>query len=209
MNKKAYPMRVSGVLLSYDLVLEGRFPEDEGASFTVFRGHQAILEREHQKFLLHMEIEAVRAVAEQIVGLNHHEEAVANMIASNLQLEKSGVKIEKICYLVLVLKEDRSERAAREGPLRPEDEGTEGEKAGSPERADLDDPLRAGGNEGEKAGSPGRADREDRGIGGGEGDNEGGEGGEGGAGGGEGDGGEGGDEDGEGGDEGGTGEGAL
>ena len=83
-----------------------------------------------------MDLESVATLAGRVVSLDHHQEALLNLQSSNIDLNASGVRIERLLYLVMVFrgaKETKAERAERDGPARGK-EGTGGE--GSSERGE-------------------------------------------------------------------------
>ena len=102
--------------------------------FFCLRGHQAIAERDSQVFSFRLDLESVATLAGRVVSLDHHQEALLNLQSSNIDLNASGVRIERLLYLVMVFrgaKETKAERAERDGPARGK-EGAGGE--GSLER---------------------------------------------------------------------------
>ena len=100
------------------------------------RGHQAIAERDSQVFSFSLDLESVATLAGRVVSLDHYHEALLNLQSSNIDLNASGVRVEKLLYLVMVFrgaKESKAERAERDGPERGK-EGAGGE--GSSERGE-------------------------------------------------------------------------
>ena len=75
------------IQISYDLVLAGRASEDQ-ETYSIFRGHQAIREREEQIFRLpDTSLAEVGRMAEQLYRLDHLLEAEKNLRDSHIDLE--------------------------------------------------------------------------------------------------------------------------
>ena len=108
------------IQISYDLVLAGRASEDQ-ETYSIFRGHQAIREREEQIFRLpDTNLAEVGRMAEQLYRLDHLREAERNLRDSHIDLEGSGVRILDLLYLVLVF---RAGRRAKTGSVDRDERG--------------------------------------------------------------------------------------
>ena len=66
------------------------------------RGHQAIAERDSQVFSFRLDLESVATLAGRVVSLDHYQEALLNLQSSNIELNVSGVRVEKLLYMVMV-----------------------------------------------------------------------------------------------------------
>ena len=110
------------IQISYDLVLAGGASEDQ-ETYSIFRGHQAIREREEQIFRLsYKSLAEVGRMAEQLYRLDHLLEAERNLRDSHIDLEGSGVRILDLLYLVLVFREGRYAKA---GSVDQDERGNE------------------------------------------------------------------------------------
>ena len=138
------------IQISYDLVLAGGASEDQ-ETYSIFRGHQAIREREEQIFRLsYKSLAEVGRMAEQLYRLDHLLEAERNLRDSHIDLEGSGVRILDLLYLVLVFREGRYAKA---GSVDQDERGNERGGGGAADDRGNEQGGGRGGGGGAKAGS--------------------------------------------------------